>query len=134
MPRMTATENVALPLLYAGFSRKERIAKAKKALQQVELPHRADHKPAELSGGECQRVAIARAIVNNPSIILADEPTGNLDQNVGREIISIFQRMNKDYGVTLVMVTHDQAVAKLAQRQVNIIDGKISSDQKLGNE
>jgi len=129
LPRQSAVENVGLPLLYAGVGRKERLQRATEALSRVELAQRATHKPSELSGGERQRVAIARALVNRPSIILADEPTGNLDQKVGKEIISLFQRLNDD-GVTLVLVTHDREIAALAYRQVEVIDGQIVADRR----
>jgi len=128
LPRQTALENVALPLLYAGMGRRERTRHASEALARVELDKRGGHRPSELSGGERQRVAIARALVNRPAIVLADEPTGNLDQKVGREITALFERLNAEEGVTLVMVTHDPAVADLARRQVRIIDGAIVSD------
>ncbi|MBW1809620.1 MAG: ABC transporter ATP-binding protein [Deltaproteobacteria bacterium] len=129
LPRQTAAENVGLPLLYAGIGRRERKKMSIEALERVELAGRANHRPTELSGGERQRVAIARALVNNPAIILADEPTGNLDQKVGKEITNIFERLNSEAGVTIVLVTHDPEVAKLARRQVHIIDGSIVSDQ-----
>jgi putative ABC transport system ATP-binding protein len=129
LPRQTAAENVGLPLLYAGIGRRERKKMSIEALERVELAGRANHRPTELSGGERQRVAIARALVNNPAIILADEPTGNLDQKVGKEITNIFERLNSEAGVTIVLVTHDLEVAELARRQVRIIDGSIVSDQ-----
>ncbi|HOX44851.1 MAG TPA: ABC transporter ATP-binding protein [Myxococcota bacterium] len=128
LPRQTALENVSLPLLYAGVSRRERREQSLAALKRVELTDRALHKPAELSGGQRQRVAIARALVNRPSILLADEPTGNLDQKVGREIIALFERLNRDEGVTLILVTHDRDLAQMAPRRVEIIDGQIVSD------
>ena len=128
LPRQSALDNVALPLLYAGLGRRERRLRAQEALARVDLAERAHHKPSELSGGQRQRVAIARALVNRPSILLADEPTGNLDQKVGREIIDLFERLNADEGVTLVMVTHDRELASLAQRQVEIVDGLIVRD------
>jgi putative ABC transport system ATP-binding protein len=129
LPRQSALENVALPLLYAGVSRRERREMALEALRKVDLADRAHHKPAELSGGQRQRVAIARALVNRPSILLADEPTGNLDQKVGREIIALFRRLNEQEGVTLILVTHDREIAQNARRQVEIIDGAIVSDR-----
>jgi putative ABC transport system ATP-binding protein len=129
LPRQNALENVALPLLYAGIGRRERKELATDALRRVELEDRAHHKPTELSGGQRQRVAIARALVNRPSILLADEPTGNLDQKVGREIIALFSRLNEQEGVTLVLVTHDREIAQNARRQVEIIDGTIVSDK-----
>ncbi len=129
LPRQSALENVALPLLYAGVSRRERREMALDALRKVDLMDRAGHKPAELSGGQRQRVAIARALVNRPSILLADEPTGNLDQKVGREIIALFRRLNEQENVTLILVTHDREIAQSARRQIEIIDGAIVSDR-----
>lgn len=128
LPRQTALENVSLPLLYAGVGRAERRRRAQSALEQVELADRAGHRPTELSGGECQRVAIARALVNNPSLLLADEPTGNLDQKVGREICSLFARLNRERRVTIILVTHDPQVAQLAPRRVSLLDGRIVED------
>jgi putative ABC transport system ATP-binding protein len=128
LPRQSALDNVGLPLLYGGVSRKERRTRALEALERVDLADRATHKPSELSGGQRQRVAIARALVNKPSILLADEPTGNLDQKVGSEIIALFERLNQAEGVTLVMVTHDRQISKMAKRQVEIVDGQIVSD------
>ncbi|HUU00279.1 MAG TPA: ABC transporter ATP-binding protein [Myxococcota bacterium] len=130
LPRQSAHENVALPLLYAGVGRRERRLRAIAALEKVELGERSNHRPTEMSGGERQRVAIARALVNNPSIILADEPTGNLDQKVGREITNVFQRLNREAGVTIVLVTHDKEISALAQRQVEILDGSIVADRR----
>ena len=128
LPRQSALDNVGLPLLYGGVGRKERRARALEALDRVDLADRATHRPSELSGGQRQRVAIARALVNRPSILLADEPTGNLDQKVGGEIIALFERLNQDEGVSLLMVTHDREIAGLAKRQVEIVDGLIVSD------
>lgn len=130
LPRQSALENVALPLLYAGTGRKERRQRAMDALHKVDLANRAKHKPSELSGGQRQRVAIARALVNNPSILLADEPTGNLDQEVGKEIVKLFEKLNRDSGVTLVLVTHDRDLASTAPRQIEIVDGHIVSDSE----
>jgi putative ABC transport system ATP-binding protein len=127
LPRYSALENVALPLVYAGFSKKERLAKAKKALDDVGLGNRADHKPNELSGGQRQRVAIARALVNNPSIILADEPTGNLDSKTSYDIMNLFKELNEK-GNTIIMVTHEEDIAAYARRIVRLRDGKIESD------
>ena len=132
LPRQTALDNVCLPLLYAGVGKRERRAKGLESLKRVELEHRAGHRPSELSGGERQRVAIARALVNRPAILLADEPTGNLDQKVGKEIISLFSRLNNEEGVTLVIVTHDHEIATMAPRRVEIIDGSIVSDSTSG--
>jgi putative ABC transport system ATP-binding protein len=131
LPRQSALENVSLPLIYAGLGRKERREHAMEALRRVDLVDRAHHRPAELSGGQRQRVAIARALVNHPSILLADEPTGNLDQKSGREIISLFRRLNEQEGVTLVLVTHDREIAQSARRQVEIIDGAVVSDKSV---
>ena len=125
LPRSSALENTELPLLYSGST--DPLSKAREALTKVGLDTRARHKPNELSGGERQRVAIARAIVNNPSIILADEPTGNLDSKTGEEIMDIFARLNQE-GVTLILVTHEQHVAQYAQRVIHMRDGLIVSD------
>jgi putative ABC transport system ATP-binding protein len=129
LPRQSALDNVALPLLYAGVGRRERKVRALDALERVDLADRANHKPSELSGGQRQRVAIARALVNRPAILLADEPTGNLDQKVGGEIIGLFERLNEAEGVTLILVTHDRQIANMAHRQVEIVDGLIVSDK-----
>ena len=125
LPRQTALENVALPLIYAGTRRAERMTLAKAALERVELTERMHHKPNELSGGQRQRVAIARALVNNPSLLLADEPTGNLDSRTGGEILDLFARLNQEHKVTVLLVTHDPAVAKRARRTVEVFDGKV---------
>jgi putative ABC transport system ATP-binding protein len=125
LPRSSALENTELPLLYGGTPDPE--SKAREALVKVGLDARARHKPNELSGGERQRVAIARAIVNNPAIILADEPTGNLDSKTGEEIMDIFSRLNEE-GTTLILVTHEQHVAQYARRVIQMQDGLIISD------
>ncbi len=130
MPRSTALANVELPLIYRGFPSAERREIAANALRMVELEHRMNHRPAELSGGQRQRVAIARALVNHPSIVLADEPTGNLDSNTGKEIMALFQRLNEE-GNTLVVVTHERAVAEHARRILHIRDGKLEMDERL---
>lgn len=127
LPRTTALKQVALPLMYAGFGRSERLERAKAALEQVGLGDRIDHKPDELSGGQQQRVAIARALATEPSIILADEPTGALDTQTGEDIMALFQELN-DQGITIVMVTHDPEVAQCAQRTIQIRDGLIVDD------
>ena len=121
-------QNVGLPLLYAGVAPRERTERSITALESTRLVHRNKHRPSELSGGERQRVAIARAIVNNPEIILADEPTGNLDQKVGREIIALFKELCKQKGVTIIIVTHDTNIAQIAPRRIEILDGKIIRD------
>ena len=125
---MTAQENVALPLVFAGFPPERREARASELLARVGLAERADHKPTELSGGEQQRVAIARAIVNAPSLLLADEPTGNLDTTTGAQILALLREMNEDDGVTLLLTTHDPDVASTADRVVRMRDGEIESD------
>ena len=129
MPRTTALENVALPLIYAGFSQKERDQRAKEVLTQVGLSDRMDHKPNQLSGGQRQRVAVARALVNNPSIILADEPTGNLDSKTSIEIMKLFGEIHKK-GNTVVLVTHEEDIAAHAHRIIRLKDGNIESDNK----
>lgn len=132
LPRLTAIENVALPLVYAGVGRKQRIEMAMTVIQKVGLEERKDHKPNELSGGQCQRVAIARALVNNPSLILADEPTGNLDSKTSGEIMEIFGKI-QEAGNTVVLVTHEEDIAHYAKRIVRLRDGLIESD-KLRSE
>ncbi len=129
LPRLTAVENVALPLVYAGVSRKLRMERAMAVLEQVSLTDRSHHKPNELSGGQCQRVAIARALINNPSLILADEPTGNLDTKTSIEIMDIFGRIQAA-GNTVVVVTHEEDIANYARRIVRLRDGVIESDLK----
>lgn len=127
LPRQTALENVALPLIYAGYSKKERIEIAMETLRGVGLDNRASHKPNELSGGQRQRVAIARALVNDPSLLLADEPTGNLDTKTSYEIMDLFDQLHKK-GNTIVMVTHEDDIAQYAHRIIRLRDGVIESD------
>jgi putative ABC transport system ATP-binding protein len=130
LPYASALENVELPLLFAGIAAKERRERAAAMLERVELQDRMDHKPTELSGGQMQRVAIARALVNEPAIILADEPTGNLDSGSGKGIVGLFGELHAG-GQTIVMITHDAAVAKLARRVVQIRDGQITEDRTV---
>jgi putative ABC transport system ATP-binding protein len=131
LPRATAFRNVELPLIYKGAKKKEREEKARRALKLVEMGDRMNHRPAELSGGERQRVAIARALVNEPSILLADEPTGNLDSKTGREILNLFRKLH-DQGNTIIVVTHDKDVASQTQRIISLRDGQIEKDEKKG--
>jgi putative ABC transport system ATP-binding protein len=130
LPRSDALHNVVLPLIYAGISAEERDEKARAALAQVGLSDRMHHKPNELSGGQRQRVAIARALVNNPSILLADEPTGNLDSKTGVEIMALFEELSQS-GRTIIVVTHEETVARHARRILRILDGLIASDHKV---
>jgi len=127
LPRATALHNVELPLVYAGVSGKDRQERAKAALEKVELTQRASHKPNELSGGQRQRVAIARALVNNPSILLADEPTGNLDSKTGVEIMAVFKKLH-EAGNTIILVTHEADIAAYANRVIHIRDGQVERD------
>jgi len=126
--RLTAFENIELPMILAGHSKKERRKKVIDVLEIVGLSDRADHKPNQLSGGQLQRVAIARAIVMKPRLLLADEPTGNLDSNSGRDIMDVLEKLNRD-GITLIMVTHDQTLGDRAQRCIQMIDGRVHSDK-----
>jgi putative ABC transport system ATP-binding protein len=130
LPRATALHNVELPLIYNGTPAEERLEKAKMALQRVDLTPRMNHKPNELSGGQRQRVAIARALVNDPSIVLADEPTGNLDSKTGEEIMGLFANLHRQ-GNTIILVTHEMDIAQHAHRVIFIRDGKIASDEKI---
>jgi len=128
LPRLTAAENVALPLIYGGVNRKDRTERAMEALKKVGLAERSHHKPNEMSGGQIQRVAIARALVNNPSILLADEPTGNLDSKTSFEIMDVFGQI-QSAGNTVVLVTHEEDIAAYAKRIVRLRDGEIESDK-----
>jgi len=129
LPRASALQNVELPLVYAGVAVRERESRAKTALQKVELAERMGHRPNELSGGQRQRVAIARALVNNPSILLADEPTGNLDSKTGAEIMALFARLH-DTGNTIILVTHEADIAACARRVIHLRDGQIERDDR----
>ena len=128
LPRLTAAENVALPLIYSGVSKKERIERAFAVLSKVKLDDRSHHKPNELSGGQCQRVAIARALINNPSIILADEPTGNLDSKTSYEIMDILGKIHTD-GNTVILVTHEKDISHFAHRVIRLRDGVVETDK-----
>ena len=130
LPRATALHNVELPLIYAGMPAEERIERAKNALQSVDLDKRMHHKPNECSGGQRQRIAIARALVNRPSILLADEPTGNLDTATGNEIMGLFERLHQQ-GNTIVLVTHEHDIALHAHRIIFVRDGKVAKDEKV---
>jgi putative ABC transport system ATP-binding protein len=132
LPRTTALDNVEVPLIYAGVGGRKQ--KAVAALQSVGLGDRLYHRPNEMSGGQQQRVAIARALINSPNIILADEPTGNLDSKTGLEIIGLFQRLNMERGITVIFVTHAAEIAEFTQRIVQLRDGRIVSDEKTGNQ
>jgi putative ABC transport system ATP-binding protein len=129
LPRATALHNVELPLVYAGIPKEKRIEQAKRAIAMVDLTERMTHKPNELSGGQRQRVAIARALVMNPSILLADEPTGNLDSATGEEIMQLFERLHEK-GHTIILVTHERDIAEHAHRTIHIRDGRIESDER----
>jgi putative ABC transport system ATP-binding protein len=132
LPRATALHNVELPMIYSGTPAEERIARAKRALESVDLGARMYHKPNELSGGQRQRVAVARALVNVPSILLADEPTGNLDTKTGDEIMALFARLH-DEGNTIILVTHEHDIARRANRIIHVRDGKVESDEPVAH-
>jgi putative ABC transport system ATP-binding protein len=129
LPRASALHNVEMPLIYSHVQKNERLERAKKALEVVDLRDRMDHRPNELSGGERQRVAIARALINNPSILLADEPTGNLDSKTSHEIMDLFTRLHSD-GNTIVLVTHENDIAEYAHRAIHLLDGQVESDER----
>ena len=129
LPRYTALENVMLPMVYAGLSKHTRIERAKEVIEAVQLSDRMDHKPNELSGGQRQRVAVARALVNEPSIILADEPTGNLDSKTSIDIMNLIDSIHND-GNTIILVTHEESIAQRAQRIIRLIDGEVESDSR----
>jgi putative ABC transport system ATP-binding protein len=131
LPRTTALDNVALPLVYRGVRRGERKQRAEAALRAVGLGHRLRHRPTQMSGGEQQRVAIARALVGEPRVLLADEPTGNLDTRTGDEVMTILERLNVERGVAVVLVTHEADVARRARRRLHVRDGLIESDTAL---
>jgi putative ABC transport system ATP-binding protein len=131
--RTTALENVELPLIYADVPAHERVRRARIALNIVGLAHRQESQPSQLSGGQQQRVAIARALVNNPSMLLADEPTGNLDTRTSLDVMSVFQRLNREAGITIVLVTHEPDIAEFANRVVTVRDGRIVSDHPVLN-
>jgi len=131
LARTSALENVLLPLVYAGATHRQRSKRAREVLESVGLGDRLQHTPNELSGGQQQRVAIARALVNNPAIILADEPTGNLDSTSGKEVMEILQRLNRDAGITVILVTHDPNVARYARRVIRLFDGKILREESV---
>jgi putative ABC transport system ATP-binding protein len=131
LPYLSVEQNVAVPLMLAGIAPRERRERARQALRRAQIEHRAAHWPSHLSGGEQQRVAIARAIVMNPPIILADEPTGNLDQDGGHAVMDLIQDLNEELGVTVLMVTHDPVFASCAQRILRIVDGRLAQEQHL---
>ncbi|NHC14871.1 ABC transporter ATP-binding protein [Motilibacter deserti] len=131
LARTTAVDNVGLPLVYRGVPRRERKERAEAALQRVGLGHRMTHRPNQMSGGEQQRVAIARALVGEPAVLLADEPTGNLDTRTGEEVMAVLEKLNSENGVAVVLVTHDLAVAARARRQVHVRDGLVERDTAL---
>src|SRR5437588_12235537 len=133
LSRTTALENAELPAIYARVSEEERVRRAKEALAMVGLADRAEHFPSQLSGGQQQRVAIARALVNRPAILLADEPTGNLDSRTAVEVMEIFQQLNEEHGLTIVLVTHEHEIAKFARRSIIFRAGKVKKDERLSN-
>jgi len=132
LPRTSSLDNVRMPLVYAGVSDSEQIERGKEVLKMVGLEHRMGHMPNQLSGGQQQRVAIARALINKPSLILADEPTGNLDTESGKDVMKIFDKLNKD-GHTVILVTHEKNIAAHAKRVIEVLDGRIVRDEKNGH-
>ncbi len=134
LPLQSALSNVMLPLLYSGFRRKEARVRARQALDLVGLSHREEHLPSQLSGGECQRAAIARAMVAEPALVLADEPTGNLDKNTGRSILDLFSELNRSKGSTMIIVSHDPDVSARCLRRIALEDGRIVSDESLNQD
>lgn len=132
LPRLSAVENVELPLIYRGMREKERRERAGEFLRKVEMEDRGHHKPSELSGGQQQRVAIARSLVGSPALILADEPTGALDQRVGQDIMDLFKRLNEEEGITIVIITHDRGIAGQCRRKVELVDGQIADGMSNG--
>ena len=133
VPRLTAAQNVELPLILAGVAPRDRAARVAQALSALGIAERAHHRPAELSGGQRQRVAIARAMIMRPALILADEPTGNLDSAAGAQVIEILERLHAEHGVTLLMVTHDAALGQRAHRHLRIVDGRLAADSSAGS-
>ena len=131
LPRVSVLENVELPLVYAGAKDAERKERAKEALEAVGLSHRLNYEPNKLSGGERQRAAIARALVNNPAVIFADEPTGNLDSKSGRQVMEVIRELNEKHGHTVVLITHETYTANYSERVIKLLDGKIESDEKV---
>ncbi len=129
IPRLTAADNIGLPMLLAGIEPRQRTARVTEVLESLDLSDRGHHRPDQLSGGQRQRVAIGRAIVMRPSLLLADEPTGNLDQHAGNEVVALLERLNAS-GITLVVVTHDPAIGKRARRRIRMVDGRIDSDRQ----
>lgn len=134
LPRANLLENVALPLIYAGASRRERSERAREMLERVGLGRHVEHRPSQISGGQQQRVAIARALANRPSLLLADEPTGNLDTATSHEIMGLFTQLNAEAGITIVLVTHEHDVARFAKREVTFVDGIVTHDGPVREE
>jgi putative ABC transport system ATP-binding protein len=131
LPRMSVLENVELPLIYSGVKELKRKELAREAIEAVGLSHRVDYEPTKLSGGERQRVAVARALINNPAVIFADEPTGNLDSKSGRQVMELIHELNETHGHTIILITHETYTASYAERVIKLLDGKIESDEKV---